>query len=545
MTDKDGNAVCGTTSSFASEPGFDAGNTYIPTFTNINSNAQAYFGGLGIVGSTYRPTLTTTTTRTNTYTYDDATPPYTTTVTNTATITSQELLYVNSDGKVLSNTEKPTGVVISLVTPFAYAPERGAKGEIDEGHACLQVGSAVDFGYVPQSLIDFLASDARYTDLYPGIGSCLPGGPSIIQITECSSVLPIAQEAGGDLTSGTVIYVTPEQANKPTTVAAPAPVTSDKPTTSKLPDTQPSPTKDTPTTTNEPETQPAPTNDTPPTTRVPTIGPALPTDINPTTQEPETQPQPTTAGDTPKSPTSESPVPQTSANPAGNIPPGDNSQPTDSAPIGSIIDSFINPPPASSPVVIPDLTTIPLANVPAGLSGSTTTIDGTPFLVVPTPTTIVPVPAAALPSNIGSTTTISGTPVLVIPSETVIPATALPSDQNLFSVTLISGTPFAIIPSTTIPLPSSSGANVPGKITVIGGTTELVIPGPTTVPVNPNFSVGGRTTVISGTPNVVIANATTVPVGSGYVQASTAVRRGEVEAWMIGGLGVLAVVVFG
>lgn len=53
-----------------------------------------------------------------------------------------------------------------------------------------------------------------------------------------------------------------------------------------------------------------------------------------------------------------------------------------------------------------------------------------------------------------------------------------------------------------------------GYITVIGGTTELVLTGTglATIPVNPSFSLSGRTTVIGGTTEVVVSGQTTVPL---------------------------------
>ena len=36
-----------------------------------------------------------------------------------------------------------------------------------------------NFGYVPQSLVDWMAQDPDYVSKYPGIASCLPGGPAI------------------------------------------------------------------------------------------------------------------------------------------------------------------------------------------------------------------------------------------------------------------------------------------------------------------------------------------------------------------------------
>ncbi|KAL8654711.1 MAG: hypothetical protein Q9210_001329 [Variospora velana] len=40
-------------------------------------------------------------------------------------------------------------------------------------------GATEDFGYVPQALIDWMARDPKYIAQYPGLASCLPGGPPI------------------------------------------------------------------------------------------------------------------------------------------------------------------------------------------------------------------------------------------------------------------------------------------------------------------------------------------------------------------------------
>jgi hypothetical protein len=105
----------------------DSGNlacgTTIGGFPNMNQNAQAYFGG----------------------------PP-------------------------------ATPVIISLTTPFIYQPARGQTGAVYGMDTCFETPAAgtEDYGYVPQTVLDFLISNKEYSSQYPGLSACLPGGPSII-----------------------------------------------------------------------------------------------------------------------------------------------------------------------------------------------------------------------------------------------------------------------------------------------------------------------------------------------------------------------------
>lgn len=61
-------------------------------------------------------------------------------------------------------------VDISFSKPFVYAPsgEQFSTQVVNE-----------DFGYVPQTLIEWIAQHPDYISKFPGIVSCLPGGPSI------------------------------------------------------------------------------------------------------------------------------------------------------------------------------------------------------------------------------------------------------------------------------------------------------------------------------------------------------------------------------
>ena len=59
---------------------------------------------------------------------------------------------------------------ISFSKPFIYAPPKDMFPSQIENE---------NFGYVPQTLIDWMAQDLNYVSIFPGIASCLPGGPSM------------------------------------------------------------------------------------------------------------------------------------------------------------------------------------------------------------------------------------------------------------------------------------------------------------------------------------------------------------------------------
>ncbi|KAL8728620.1 MAG: hypothetical protein Q9166_005273 [cf. Caloplaca sp. 2 TL-2023] len=73
-------------------------------------------------------------------------------------------------------------------------------------------GAAEDFGYVPQALIDWMARNPYYAAQYPGLASCLPGGPSIEPHNLCEDTIATPamappQIAVPDLTVSTTITV--------------------------------------------------------------------------------------------------------------------------------------------------------------------------------------------------------------------------------------------------------------------------------------------------------------------------------------------------
>jgi hypothetical protein len=426
VTNTDGQVMCGTVSSW------DVPNFYDvqATFSNINSDAEAHFGGSTIGGATVKPTSTAT----HTYftIWDSSTLRY------IATETALATWFTNLEGHTIEPTVASSGLEISLTTPFIYQPTRGANAATEDPRGCFQGGGSENFGYIPQTLVDFLAQDPHYISLYPDITSCLPGGPSILPIMGLCRLpeqMVIQTPVGGDLTESTVSTVLPQS------------------------------------------------------------GTPIPPPGSPTVNPIEL------VANTPTS-TPEIIVPPT--------------------PIGPIVNSIIGGAPAPSlgstttvngtPLLVIQPTSIPAANAPPGLTGSTTLVSGTPFLIIPTPTTI-----PALP---GSITIISGSAFDFFTGLETVPVNPnLPLEGR---TTVISGTTMVVLSSPTIvPI-------LPGSLTVVSGSLYDVFTGPTTVPVNGEFSLSGKTTVIGGVTEVILSGATTVPVnqqtGPAYVQASSASR---------------------
>ncbi|KAL8963245.1 MAG: hypothetical protein Q9193_000473 [Seirophora villosa] len=148
-------------------------------FPGINTNAEAYFETAQHVTSTYTPAQDASA-------YDDS---ITSTVRYTRTTTLEYM-------------------TISFSTPFVYQPLRGllqkqnqevhfldntdVPGQEPQKRALTPAltltsndGAVEDFGYVPQTLIDWMAQNPDYAAQYPGLKDCLPGGPSIIPPDTC------------------------------------------------------------------------------------------------------------------------------------------------------------------------------------------------------------------------------------------------------------------------------------------------------------------------------------------------------------------------
>ncbi|KAI4192992.1 MAG: hypothetical protein LQ348_003005 [Seirophora lacunosa] len=209
VTDTDGNTACATTStdsvicSYESTQicsGMPSSASLVPSgqeskycteltnytthlsdnvFPGINTNAEAYFETAQPVTSTYTPAQDASA-------YDDS---ITSTVRYTRTATLEYM-------------------TISFSTPFVYQPLRGllqkqnqevhflantdVSGQEPQKRALTPAltltsndGAVEDFGYVPQTLIDWMAQNPDYAAQYPGLKDCLPGGPSIMPTDTC------------------------------------------------------------------------------------------------------------------------------------------------------------------------------------------------------------------------------------------------------------------------------------------------------------------------------------------------------------------------
>ena len=84
---------------------------------------------------------------------------------------------------------------ISLSTPFVYIPPHPGVG-----------GEA--FGYVPQTMIDWMVQDPIYIKKYPHLLSCQPGGPEVL-VPDLGNIFAgnYVHHSAGHLTSSTVVTV--------------------------------------------------------------------------------------------------------------------------------------------------------------------------------------------------------------------------------------------------------------------------------------------------------------------------------------------------
>lgn len=150
-------------------------------FDGINTHAERYFdspslpsAASGTGSHPSRPSATTT---------GPETVPY-----NHSLITfSDPFVYLPLRGA--TEKDHSGGTKIGLFNPSEFEPDgndsSGSRRLLKKAlvpQATLTEnfdGATEDFGYVPQALIDWMARDPNYIAQYPGLASCLPGGPPI------------------------------------------------------------------------------------------------------------------------------------------------------------------------------------------------------------------------------------------------------------------------------------------------------------------------------------------------------------------------------
>jgi hypothetical protein len=462
VTDDDGKVMCGTSS----------------VFPNINSNAEAYFGGPNIAGQTNYP-LEYNTTITTTMTFLEPTT-FTTTPTLTEVVTTDNTYYTLSDGSTITPSPDQPGLVISLTEPFIYQPAWAS--QLEPADHCFPGKNSEEYGYIPKTLLDYLIHNPYYSAQYPGLASCLPGGPSII-MARCPNGIDhthtppfpttVAIPAGGGLTSQSTEYVQP---NVMSTTATPQ--RDMQGTLSVLP---------------PPNTLPNPTP-------------------NPTSN---TAPAPTSTQD---------PPPNSGQGPLTPIP---NLTPTPLPPPALFSSTLLS---GKSILIIP-ATTIPLSLAPSGLLGLRTTISNTPYLIIPSATSLA-LSLSVSPEVAIQTTIINGIPY------------PLPQHVPGF-LTTVAGNgelDFVLTAAMTVPVGEMGGLEVEGRTTVIGGVTEVVVSSGVTMELqSASVSASGEGGVLAAT-----SVGTSLGAGNGNGASSTGSTVGNgggrvKVGWMvwIAGLGVV------
>ncbi|CAG8948928.1 hypothetical protein HYFRA_00002055 [Hymenoscyphus fraxineus] len=566
VKDEKGNLVCATTSSLPNlYTGFSESYTSIPTKTISDTKtltATLYTtSGSGLLSAIKTATLTTTVAFNTNYKVSVSTGGAFTSLYDAPTFTA------NSNAEEYFSTGKSNQIsatVLSLATPYIHFPTRGHPSVQTLSKwfpPCEQLSGAENYGYPAQQAVDFAASE------FPQLVSCIPAGPRVLKRDTCTHASPETQNAGGDLTSSTVITVTP------TATSSDSPILSSVLEAPALKTDAPSPSIRTAphtSTLQPPINIPSSVNETPslnkpaPTQSHPADGsemPVVPEDIRPTIRPTQSQ----LAAQTQQQDQNQNPISSQNASPGqGPIPnqeltlsQGSQTQTPQSATTASadktlegLIASLVGLSPVSIPVgtvnaqpiaspegskmpLMPDLSphlpttvTTETPNFILGVSGGVKT--------VPLPTSVSSTGLETLGSNAVNLASVDGEPsanFILSGARTISIPSHAPNPTTTFS-----GVPNVIIGMTdqtrdiflTVPLPSESSGDT--RVVDVPGdskhSTYLVHTRATTHPI-PSQSPYS-TTFISGTPNIVVGSpdqtmsfTLTAPLPSGFQGSTT------------------------
>ena len=451
---------------------------------------------------------------------------------------------------------------VSFPVPFIYTPPPlGLHTEI--------------FGYVPQTLLTWMAQEAHYVAQYPQLLSCYPGGPEVLEVGRPVAE-PQVNEAVNYLTSSIAVSVHSDGCFNPgacptppspgATVQAITPINTAEPTTvpSPAPVAQPSNKASTPTSIQSVENAPMAlagvgNNPYPPTTTTPQnqapdkFAPkdpaaenSVPPEADGQTPEgeplnagqtsPEQEPQPGNPAAVYQTPPQHQGLASITVNSIGGTPratpdPNVNQDaPPEPQPVPSYVVSLA---PSASAVVVNGITS-PMPNpANAGASPIVTinaqpttlgavsglAIDGQNVVAGAPAATIQGIPVSLAPSASavivdGSTTPLSPgqTPVIALGSQLV---TASPTSQYVLGGhTLVPGAAAITISGTQISVPMD------GNAVVVEGST-VAIPD-TAGPVLPVITLGNQVITANSASQFVVGDQTLFPGAAAITVASPA-----------------------
>lgn len=523
VTNSAGQLVCGTPGVFNRGSNITTGTEAVATMTidNENTNAQAYWG-TSKIANVEIPTSTSTTIYELTYTRTSGS-----TVLSTATYTAIATL----ESTQLPPAPTGAGTTLTFDTPFIYAPSWAATGAFGPGSTDCDGDDkgTVHYGYLPSTLKDYMLGVPQITSQYAGLASCLIAGPPITVRTVCSANAGEVQLAGGDLTSSTVIMVTPSaeatssQAliNPPISTSVAAPVSSIAPVG---PTPTPSQTQSPATSVEIPVQVPAsssPVQSPSPATLVEAPSPVVSTQVQ--SQSQVEAPAPVSSQVQSQSPATSVQAPSNpQASTAAVVFPIASSSSQGEDAVASAIASLIGAQPVvnSSPsptlVVSTNLQTVPY-NPASSVQGSTVIAnDGQTNIVVAQPTT-VPAPTLVVSTNLQ---TIPYNPASSVEGSTIVGNDGQTNIIVSQPTTVQAAAPALVVSTNFATIPYNPASSVEGSTIIENGQTNIVVAQPTTNialspsqvanPLAASLQAVGSMTLISGTLNAVLPASQTL-----------------------------------
>ena len=518
------------------------------TFESVNSAAEAYFGTLqqSRISTTYLNTQSTwyslVTLGSGSYsqkTFSGLT---------TRTVPGDKLV-----SYIAHNTSYSTAD-ITFSSPFLYFPTRAstertiAKGELP-GIADVSTprvaGRAVTsrdvqdfdtdkavYGYVPSELIQWILQNTDYVAQYPSLGSCIPGGPSLLPLPSIAGHQDILTESDG---SNYCVYAAPGIAN-----AVPDLTTSSEVMVQSTGCFHPGncPSKQTPTA--------APASP---------ISSEFPRSTNPPTTEKESHSKTSTEID---QKTQSSKVSKIGSNPSPAVP-LPVIVPTSSSPAQSQSEPLIAPEktatqisvdsdrsaePAQTPVEHHSGSSVPSSRLVVGPEGSSDPRSSNDVLAGSASVTVASLPTKTISrgltpiATVGSHKISASDGVVIVAGSTISPGGP--------AITLAS-TPVSqdrsgnlIVGSTSIPIQPTSPDSIftdAGQVFTVG-TSRVVVAGETVSPDGPAITVSG-TPISLGSSQLIVGSSTIqLPNASPSTTSSNIVIAGQTFAQLPDGISV-------
>jgi len=211
VTKANGQLACTTSSTWKPLCSYTPNAVLTPVFTGMNEHMQAYYSGQQgpsvVTIDTHQETFSRAPTNTTGYpstTVISFSTPYLYFPLDAATESEyfdhDHVIYpISIPGAITTSSTLSPTTTISLTSTVTYTYSSSTPPPIDTIN--------VDYGFIPPGIIPWMLQNSDYANQYPGLESCLPGGPSITIADGCPSQAAATAGPVPDLTTSSATTV--------------------------------------------------------------------------------------------------------------------------------------------------------------------------------------------------------------------------------------------------------------------------------------------------------------------------------------------------